>query len=107
VRTIHNSPLFEKPPIGNNPFEPIKKEKMEEDVKLSNALLVKIIEMQGLKSITKSREVQQELGISAALFRMTMTKLISSGFVKYYMGYDYVGATDEGVVYAFENELIR
>ena len=39
VRTIHNSPLFEKPPIGNNPFKPIVKEKLEEDTKLLDALL--------------------------------------------------------------------
>jgi len=25
VRTIHNSPLFKKPPIGNNPFKPVAK----------------------------------------------------------------------------------
>jgi TIR domain len=32
VRTIHNSPLFVKPLIGNNPFQPVQKEEKEERV---------------------------------------------------------------------------
>ena len=34
VRAIHNAPLFKKPEIGNNPFKPIEKEKLDGDIEL-------------------------------------------------------------------------
>lgn len=106
VRTIHNSPLFEKPPIGNNPFQSIDKEKFEDDVKLVNLLLITIIEKQGLSTIANADSIRQTLGISSGLFRLTMLKLINLGFANWFSGFTYVHSTEKGLKYAFENGLI-
>lgn len=107
VRTIHNSPLFEKPPIGNNPFQPVVKEKLEDDIKLLNAMLATIIEAQQLSTIERSEHIRQALGISSGLFRVTMSKLIRLGYANWYSGFEYVHSTEKGLMYAYENGLIK
>lgn len=106
VRTIHNSPLFEKPPIGNNPFKPIAKERLEDDVKLLNTLLVTIIEGQGLSNLASAETIRKTIGLSSGLFRVTMSKLVNLGHAKWHGGLTFVYATDKGVNYAFESGLI-
>jgi hypothetical protein len=106
VRTIHNSPLFEKPPIGNSPFKPVTKEKLDGDNKLVNSVLLAIINKQGLSSIVSAEKVRADLGISPGLFRVVMAKLVKLEFAKWHKGLLYVYATTQGVIFADENGLI-
>ena len=106
VRTIHNSPLFKKPPIGNNPFKPIAKEKLQDDTKLLDALLSAILRQQGTENYALTDFLIQELKISPMLFRLSINKLESLGFAKWYIKFSHVAATDKGISYAFENKLI-
>jgi hypothetical protein len=107
VRCIHNSPLFEKPPVGNNPFKPIVKEKLEEDTKLLDSLLAHILNQQGLSSYAVSNIIIRKLNISHLLFKISMMKLIDRGFAKATAAdYSLVSATDKGLLYAYENKLV-
>jgi len=76
VRTIHNSPLFEKPPIGNNPFQPIGTKKLDDDTKLINAILAAILTSQGTSDSVRSYFIIEQLNISPVLFKVYMMKLI-------------------------------
>jgi len=40
------------------------------------------------------------------LFRLSINKLESLGFAKWYIKFSHVAATDKGISYAFENKLI-
>jgi hypothetical protein len=106
VRSIHNSPLFEKPPVGNNPFKPVVKEKLEDDTKLLDSLLTVILRQQGIGKYAASVNVYQELNISPILFKISMTKLIDKGFANWYVNNTHVASTDKGLIYAFENKLV-
>jgi hypothetical protein len=109
VRTIHNSPLFEKPTIGNNPFQPVVKEKLDDSTKLLDTLLAKILEIQGINKYAISDRVYSRLNISPMLFKVSVVKLIDMGFVDWPFTNDhrYVSATDKGLRYAFENKLVE
>jgi len=108
VRTIHNSPLFEKPPVGNNPFTPIVKEKLNGDINMINSVLTTILEQQGTEPYALSDNVIYSLKISSVLYKITMLKLIELGYAKYWGGgHTYVTSTDKGLLYAFENKLVN
>ena len=109
VRTIHDSPLFEKPTIGNNPFQPVVKERLDDSTKLLDTILAKILELQGTDSSAISEVVCMRLSISPMLFKVSVIKLINMGFVKWTHrdNYNYVSATDKGLLYAFENKLVE
>lgn len=108
VRTIHNSPLFEKPPVGNNPFTPIVKAKLDGDIKMVNILLATILKQQGTESYAHSNDVIFILKISPVLYKITMMKLIELGYARYFHsnGHHLVTSTDKGLLYAFENKLV-
>jgi hypothetical protein len=107
VRSIHNAPLFEKPPIGNNPFKPVQKENLQDDTKLINTLLVSILKQQGTSSSVESYYIIKELNISPILFKVYMIKLIELGYAKWIRGNVWVSATDKGLLYAYENNLVN
>lgn len=108
VRTIHNSPLFEKPKIGNNPFKPVIKEKLDDDSKFLDKVLIAILINQGIDSSTLSVIVIEDLKITPILFKMAMMKLIERGFAEWYLNSrtSHVAATDKGLNYAYDNKLI-
>lgn len=107
VRTIHKTPLFEKPPIGNNPFKEVVKESLDGDIKLLNEALRIIIISQGVTSSTDSSRIASKLGVSAAMFKVVGIKLYKLGYTQWFTGYYYIGATEKGLMYAFDNNLIE
>jgi hypothetical protein len=107
VRAIHNAPLFKKPPVGNNPFTPVVKEKLDGDIKLLDSVLTAIIEVQGIASDVRSEDVIRHLGISEVLFKVAVIKLMTLGYANWIASPTWVGATDKGLLYAHENNLIK
>lgn len=107
VRTIHNSPLFSKPAIGNNPFVPIRKEKLNDDIKLINSVLKGIALVQGVNSYIESFYVTNKLNISGALFRVAVAKLNELGYTQWHVKPSSIKITDKGLQYAFENGLLE
>jgi hypothetical protein len=107
VRTIHDAPLFKKTPIGNNPFIPVIKEKLDGDFEMLMKVLVTIIEMQGTDDDVDSTDAVQRLQISPVLFKIAGTKLQQLGYAKWVSGNDFIKATEKGLLYAHENNLLK
>lgn len=107
VRNIHNTPLFEKPPVGNNPFLPVAKESLDGDIKLLHDALREIAQYQGVGDFVNSSNIASQLDVSKIMFRVIGTKLENLGYVKWLSGNNYIQVTDKGVMYAFENQLIK
>lgn len=107
VRTIHNSPLFKKPPIGNNPFTPVEKEKLDGDIKLLDNVLAAIVDGQGIETDVRSDFLVKRLNISPVLYKVAVTKLINLGYANWVVDTRWVKATPAGLLYAHENNLIK
>lgn len=107
VRTIHNSPLFKKPPIENNPFIPVKKEELDGDIELLHKVLQTIARRQGVSSSTNSSYAATNAGISESMFRLIATKLNALGYTEWGSSMSTIKLTDKGLMYAFENNLIE
>jgi hypothetical protein len=108
VRAIHKAPIFEKPPVGNNPFVPVVKEKLEGDTNLLNQVLSTIIELQGMNDDVRSENIISKLNISQILFKIAVTKLIYLKYAKWITNSTiWVKATEKGLLYAYENNLIK
>jgi hypothetical protein len=83
------------------------KEKLEDDVKLLDSLLAKILLEQGTKSYANSDVIIRGLRISAVLFIISIGKLIKSGLAQWNgTGHGWVNATEKGLLYAYENKLV-
>ena len=107
VRTIHNSPIFEKPAIGNNPFIPIAKEQLDGDIKLLHDALKMIVKIQGVSSSVSSERIASNLSMSYAMFRVIGTKLSNLGYTQWSSGTSWIKITEKGLMYAFNNNLIE
>lgn len=107
VRTIHNSPLFEKPAVGNNPFAPVAKEQLDGDVKILHDALKMIVKIQGVSSSVNSERIASNLYMSDAMFRVIGTKLSNLGYTKWISGTSWIMITEKGLMHAFNNNLIE
>lgn len=107
VRTIHNSPLFKKPPVGNNPFISIPKENLDGDIELLHKVLGIIATKQGVKQSTNSSNIAYYAELSEIMFRVIATKLNNLGYTSWGITMDYIKITEKGLMYAVENKLIK
>jgi hypothetical protein len=108
VRTIHNSPLFEKPSVGNNPFVPVAKQQLDGDIKLLHDALKMIAKLQGVDSSVNSERIARSLSISPIMFRVIATKLNNLGYTTWgTSGTMWIKITEKGLMYAFNNNLIE
>jgi len=107
VRTIHGSPLFKKPPVGNNPFHPVAKENLEGDIDLFNKVLLAIAVAQGTDSFAISENIVLGLNISPPLYRYIAQKLCELDYAKWDGEPRYIKMTQKGLIYLYENGLSR
>jgi len=107
VRTIHNSPLFKKPPVGNNPFQPVEKEKLDGDIELLNTVLITIAEFRGIKAFAYSESVIRRLEISPLLYKVAVLKLSKLGHADWWGNTSMVKITEKGLMYIYENGLMK
>lgn len=107
VRTIHNSPLFEKPQIGNNPFKPVVKESLSGDISLLNSVLIAIATEQGTSTFVNSERVVARLRISPPLYRVMVMKLIELGYAEWETDPVWVKVTVKGLLYLYDNGLSK
>lgn len=105
VRTIHNTPLFKKPPIGNNPFKPIEKEKLIGDISFLHVILKEIDSEYTEFNNPFTQRLCKNLNISRSILDVGILKLIELGFVEWYIKNEQVNLTEKGKLYAYENNL--
>jgi hypothetical protein len=108
LRTIHNTPLFKKPPVGNNPFQPIEKEKLNDDIEFLNKIISTIAANQGTGSNANVQIIQEVLNISPQLLKIGLIKLDQLRYTKKWgANANYIVLTDRGFIYAYDNSLIK
>lgn len=106
LRTIHKTPIFEKPPVGNNPFKEVPKENLDGDIKLLNEALRLIAVTQGIGNYVESAVISHRLGVSTVMFKVIGIKLHGLGYTNWFGGYRLIGITEKGLMYAYDNNLI-
>lgn len=106
VRNIHNSPLFEKPPIGNNPFKLIKKEELNGDQKLLDSILKLIAEKQGIDTELALSKLRLFTTISDVMLKIVILKLVKLGYIDFVFNQNYVCMTEKGLLYGLNKNLI-
>ena len=109
VRTIHSSPLFEKPPVGNNPFQVIKKEQLDGDLEIVHKILKMLVSNYNSASfdfryLTIDALIGQ-LQISRIFIEIIVSKIINMGYAKWKFTNHSFEITEKGKVYAFENKF--
>lgn len=106
VRTVHNSPLYEKPEIGNNPFTPVEEVRPE---KTSNALreLMTIVvkDFERGKDWSNYKSIIQRIGISRIMLDLLILEAIEKGLVTQDSDKD-LRLAKEGKFYAVEHKMI-
>jgi len=108
VRTIHGSPLFKKPAIGNNPFQPVDRQKLDGDIELLHNLIKEIIkEYEKGNNYVATKYLSAVLNISRTLVDIGIYKLIKLGYAKWYINNSSVMLSDSGKIYALENQLLK
>jgi hypothetical protein len=110
VRTIHNTPLFVKPPVGNNPFKPIEKVNQEENITLIDKIMKLVIDDYAIRSNPSDRYIDtsvimNELEISRILAEVTAGKVVSLGLVQWKNVNERIVITEKGKLYAIEKGL--
>lgn len=107
VRTIHKSPVYEKPKIGSNPFD------SSEDIapkKSNNALkklMSKIIkEYESGRSYSYLSDLNTYLRISRILFELLVKEAKDNGLIEDYTSGTVI-LTNKGKFYAVDNDLIK
>jgi hypothetical protein len=107
VRTIHGSPLYVKPEIGNNPFQPVEQvaaEKTEDPVKNLMAQLVSDFEAGADYTVYKN--LIKSFGASRILLDVIISQAQVQGLVTTDQDSD-LYLTEKGKHYAVEHRLIR
>ncbi len=109
VRTIHNSPLFEKPEIGNNPFK-IESELKEKEAKSGIIEIIKVLVYFFETSPTNRKYIHYDLlRENTSTSRIYLDILISEALELGYITKSLTGniyLSDKGKLYAYENNLI-
>lgn len=107
IRTLHRSPLYVKPEIGNNPFAPIPESApMRSNDSILNLMKLIIDDYEEGVQYSVYDGFHRRLGISRILLDM----LIKQAVKLEYIGTDRVGdiyLLDKGRYYALENNLIN
>ena len=108
IRTLHKSPLFEKPEIGNNPFKPIEESqpnKKGDSILELMRLLVDEFE-RTTQDYTIYIDVVSKLNISRIYLDLVIKEAIGAGLIKQ-GGSKELYLRDKGKQYAIQHNLIR
>lgn len=107
IRTLHNSPLYEKPVVGNNPFthiEDIRPEKTGDSLKELMEIVVQDYEKE--KEFSKHINVKEQMNISRIMFELLVREAVEKGLVELDSDNDLV-LTEKGKFYAVEHKMIN
>jgi len=105
VRAIHGAPLYKKPEIGNNPFEPITDGKQEK----TNDAILELMNyvlwyFERGDSYTLYGNLIGKVGRSRVMLDMTIKQAIEAGYIRK-LG-DLIYLEDKGKFYAIDHGLV-
>lgn len=108
IRALHNSPLFEKPEIGNNPFNPIedlRPNKKGDSLLELIRLMVKYFEA-STNDFILYKNVVKDMSISRIYLDMIIDEAVSQGLIRQDSEKD-LYLLDKGKKYAIQHRLVR
>ena len=108
VRVLHKSPLFKKPPVGNNPF---KENQNTEELKVKTGLheLMTIIVLRfesNNEDYVYYHDLRNDLNISRIYLDTIISEAVSKGFIRQDGDKD-VWLLDAGKKYAINTNIIK
>lgn len=107
VRTIHNSPLYKKPDIGNNPFQPISEvvpEKAGDPI--VDLLRIVVSDFEEGENWTNYTTLVGRFGASRILLDIVISDAVKKGLVTLDSDGD-LYLSDKGKHFAIEHRLAR
>ena len=106
LRTIHKSPIFKKPPVGNNPFQETEKtiiQKNHDGILEIMKMIVKNFNQTDNHFVTYS-DIRYDFSGSRILMDMLLDQATSKGYIRRDTDGDVI-LTPEGKVYAINNKI--
>jgi hypothetical protein len=107
IRTLHNSPLYVKPEIGNSPFtavEDIRPEKTGDSLKELMTIVIQDYERGAYRS--NRREVVKKMGISRVMFDLLVDEAYERELISQSSDGDLL-LERKGKFYAIEHKIIN
>jgi hypothetical protein len=105
VRTIHEAPLFVKPPVGNNPFQAVANAQPEQTGDPVKQLMELVVEdFEDGDDYSHYDRLRPRMEISRVMFDTLLAKATGQGLVRV-VG-KVVQITDAGKAYAVEYKLV-
>lgn len=105
VRTIHGSPLFKKPEIGNNPFKAAEEIRPEKNNDLAMDIFkVVVSEYENGQDHTESKLIPSHLEVSRIIYDIHLKALIDDGLVN--LSYGYISLNEKGKQFAINHNLV-
>jgi len=107
IRTLHNSPLYVKPKVGNNPFTPVENMQPERS---GDALLelmkIVVADFENGRNWSQYSVVTREMSISRIMLDFLIKDVIKQGLINQDSSGD-LWLTDKGKFFAVEHKLIK
>ena len=106
VRTLHNAPLYEKPPITTSPFPVVPRPAVptSDGIKELMSAVVLRFEATSRASLEYSTLVN-DMPISRVMLDLLFAQAVERGYLTR-RNHDYYEVTTKGKIYAVENDLI-
>lgn len=107
VRTLHNAPLYEKPPVTKSPFpiEPKPAAPTKDALKELMSVVVYLFE-NTTGAYLNYASLVKSMNISRVMLDVIFAQAIQQGYLNK-ATHEYFQLTDKGKLYAIENELIK
>ncbi|GAB6147334.1 toll/interleukin-1 receptor domain-containing protein [Desulfocicer niacini] len=108
VRTIHNAPLYKKPEIANNPFEPItdgKQEKTNDALLELMSIVIKYFEAGNDYILYKN--LLRDFSGSRVMLDILISQAIEKGYVQQIRQTKSLTLEEKGRFYAVDHQLVR
>lgn len=107
VRTFHDSPLFEKPEIGNNPFTPVEEIRPEKTGDALRELMsIVVADFERGSNWSNYREIVRRIGISRIMLDSLILEAREKGLVTQDSDGD-LRLAERGKFYAIEHRLVE
>ena len=107
IRTLHNSPLFEKPDIGNNPFKPIEESRPNKSGDSILELMKTIVRKFEETTIDyiEYAELVEQMNISRIYLDLVISEAIMHDLIRQ-DSYKDIYLLDKGKQYAIQHKLV-
>lgn len=107
IRTLHNSPLYVKPEIGNNPFTPVVDIHLEQESDALRKLMYIVVhDFENGRDWSDYGKILSIMGISRIMLDMLILRAIKQKLIEQYSTDNSLYLTDKGKFYAIEHKLV-